>query len=105
MIHGLIRSPSSYFDITPTGRLNNKFSNDLGLLDNMLSFIMTDSIEGAVSSIVLLLNVLSINIYFIFPGIVNIIFIILYFKYCKNAIIITKQLELRLKNPVFNMVG
>ena len=105
MIHGIIRSHSSYFDITPTGHLNNKFSNDMGLLDNILSFMMTQSIERAVSSIVLLLNILSINPYFIFPGIINIIFIILYFKYCKNAIITAKQLELRLKDPVFNMVG
>jgi hypothetical protein len=91
MIHGIIRSPSSYFDITPTDHLNNKFQ-------------MT-WVKRAVSSIVLLLNVLSINPCFIFPGIINILFIIVYFKYCKNAIIIAKQLELRLKDPVFNMVG
>lgn len=44
MIHGLVRSPSWYFDVTPTGRLNNKFSNDMGILDSMLSFVLTDSI-------------------------------------------------------------
>ena len=44
MIHGLVRSPSWYFDITPTGRLNNKFSNDMGILDNMLAFVLTDSV-------------------------------------------------------------
>ena len=36
MVHGIIRSPSSYFDITPSGRLNNRFSNDLGLMDYVL---------------------------------------------------------------------
>ncbi len=44
MIHGVVRSPSWYFDVTPTGRLNNKFSNDLGIMDNMLAFVLTDSI-------------------------------------------------------------
>lgn len=44
MVHAVVRSPSYYFDITPTGRLNNKFSNDLGIMDNMLSFILIDAI-------------------------------------------------------------
>jgi ATP-binding cassette subfamily C (CFTR/MRP) protein 1 len=44
MIHGLVRCPSSYFDTTPTGRLVNKFSNDLGILDNTLSFVFVDMI-------------------------------------------------------------
>jgi hypothetical protein len=44
MIHGLVRSPSTFFDITPTGRLINKFSNDLGILDNTLIFVFTDTL-------------------------------------------------------------
>ena len=44
MVHGLIRSPCYYFDITPIGRLNNKFSNDLGILDTMIAYVLTDSI-------------------------------------------------------------
>jgi ATP-binding cassette subfamily C (CFTR/MRP) protein 4 len=105
MIHGLVRSPSFYFDITPTGRLNNKFSNDLGILDNMLMFVLTDAVEGPIVSIILLINVFSINLYFIIPGVINIIFVILFFLYCKKPIVNIKQLDLRLKSPVFNMVG
>jgi hypothetical protein len=48
MIHGLVRSPSSYFDTTPTGRLNNKFSNDLGIMDSSLQFVLIDAIEGPI---------------------------------------------------------
>jgi ABC-type multidrug transport system fused ATPase/permease subunit len=44
MINGLVRSPSNFFDITPSGRLINKFSNDLGILDTGLSFTLTDTI-------------------------------------------------------------
>lgn len=44
MIHKLVRAPSFYFDITPTGKLNNIFSNDLGVMDNLMAFILTDSI-------------------------------------------------------------
>ena len=44
MMHGLVRCPSNYFDTTPTGRLINKFSNDLGILDNTMAFVFTDMI-------------------------------------------------------------
>ncbi len=105
MIHGVVRSPSWYFDVTPTGRLNNKFSNDLGIMDNMLAFILTDSIEGPIISIVLLVNIFSINLWFLIPGILNLVFIVVYFIYCKSVIVTVKQLDLKLKSPVFNMVG
>jgi hypothetical protein len=44
MIEGVLRSPASYFDITPSGRLFNTFSNDLGLLDMSISYVIIDSI-------------------------------------------------------------
>ncbi len=104
MIHGLVRSPSSYFDITPTGRLNNKFSNDLGIMDSSLQFVLVDAIEGPIVIIVMLANVFSINYYFIIPGSINIAAVIFFFMYSKKAIINIKQLDLKLKSPLFGMV-
>jgi ABC-type multidrug transport system fused ATPase/permease subunit len=40
MIHSLIRSCNYYYDITPVGQLNNKFSNDIGVLDNSMIFTL-----------------------------------------------------------------
>ena len=105
MIHRLVRSPCSYFDITPSGRLNNKFSNDLGIMDNLLAFFLVYSIEGTITCLILIANVFSINLYFLIPGIFIIIFVVAFYLYCKKAIILLKQLDLRLKSPVFNMVG
>lgn len=105
MIHGLVRSPSWYFDITPTGRLNNKFSNDLGIMDGTLAGILSDAIEGPIISLILVANVFSINIYFMIPGLIDIVFVVAFFLFCKNGIILAKQLDLRLKTPVFHMVG
>ena len=105
MIHGLVRSPCSYFDTTPSGRLNNKFSNDLGILDNNLVFVLTDSLEGPIICIALILNVFQINLLFLPLGFLNIIFIVCYYRYCKKMIIAAKQLDLRMKSPVFNMVS
>ena len=105
MIHRLVRSPSSYFDITPTGRLNNKFSNDLGIMDNLVPFVLLDVLEGPIVCLILLANIIEIDIYFLIPGILNIFFIVAYFIYCKKVILSIKQLDLKLKSPVFSMVG
>lgn len=64
MIHGMVRCPSSYFDTTPTGILINKFSNDLGILDNTMSFVFTDMIEGPVICLVMFVNIFEINLLF-----------------------------------------
>ena len=44
MLFGLLRSPIKYFDITPSGRLINRFSNDLSILDNVLASTLIDTI-------------------------------------------------------------
>jgi len=43
MMFGIVRSPGSFFDNTPSGVLINKFSNDLGILDNTLSLSFIDN--------------------------------------------------------------
>ena len=105
MIHGLVRCPSSYFDTTPTGRLINKFSNDLGILDNTMSFVFTDMIEGPIISLIMLANIFQINLLFIPPGVITIIFLIYFFIFCKKSIVESKQLDLRTRTPVFNIFG
>lgn len=42
MINGIVRSPAEFFDVTPSGTLINKFSNDLGILDNGLAYAIID---------------------------------------------------------------
>ena len=42
MVMGVVRSPLSYFDVTPSGQITNKFSNDLGILDNEVAFTLVN---------------------------------------------------------------
>jgi ABC-type multidrug transport system fused ATPase/permease subunit len=42
MTQSIMRSPSHFFDSTPSGILVNKFSNDLGIIDNNLPFVFID---------------------------------------------------------------
>lgn len=102
MILGLIRSPSRFFDTTPTGRLINRFSNDMSIMDSILAFTLIDTLEGPILSLILLVNVFQILPYFIIAGVANVIFLAIWFMYCKTVIIQTKQLDLRMKSPVFS---
>lgn len=105
MVEGLVRSPTSYFDTTPSGRLINTFSNDLGLLDMTLAFSFTDMIEGPIISIGMLINIFTIELFFIPPGVANILFLILFFLYAKRPIVECRQLYLKLRTPVFGLFG
>lgn len=105
MVDGLVRSPTSYFDTTPSGRLINAFSNDLGLLDMTLAFSFTDMIEGPIISISMLINIFTIEVFFIPPGLANVLFIVLFFLYAKRPIVECRQLYLKLRTPVFSLFG
>jgi hypothetical protein len=53
----------------------------------------------------LIANVISIDIYYLIPGSISIFLVVFGFFYCKGSIIAIKQLDLKQKNPVYNMVG
>ena len=87
MITGLIRAQMSSFNMNSTGKLINKFSNDIGLLDNVLFFVFIDVIEIPIATAVALTNIFQINIYLIIPGSLGIVVLVFYFNYCKKTII------------------
>ena len=102
MINGIVRSPASFFDTTPSGMIINKFSNDLGILDNTLSTFMGDLFRGPALSLVALVNVCILDVFFIPPTIVIVICVFLFFAYARPAIIQCKQKDLKNKSPIFN---
>lgn len=102
MVNGIVRSPGAFFDVTPSGMLINKFSNDLGILDNSLAFPMIDTLEGPTSIVITMVNICQIYPLFIPPAVVILFCSILFFFYSRPAIVQCKQLDLANKNPIFN---
>jgi ATP-binding cassette subfamily C (CFTR/MRP) protein 4 len=101
MIDGIVRSPGSFFDITPSGMLINKFSNDLSILDNSLATTIVDMFEGPALTIVALVNICQINVFFIPPTVVIVICVLLFFGYARPVLIQCKQKDLKNKSPIF----
>lgn len=102
MVNGIVRSPGAFFDVTPSGVLINKFSNDLSILDNALALTMMDTLEGPTSIVIAIVNICQIYPYFIPPAVVILFCSILFFFYSRPVIVQCKQLDLANKNPIFH---
>ena len=73
--------------MTPTGQLTNKFSNDIGILDTLLGFIVIDALEGPIFIVVSMVNIFIIDLFFMTPGIVNLVCLTIFFLICNKLII------------------
>jgi ATP-binding cassette subfamily C (CFTR/MRP) protein 4 len=101
MLNSILRSPSSFFDSTPSGVLINKFSNDLGLLDKALAEAFFYNFEAPCSVIITLVNICQIYPLFI-PAAVGIMLIsVLFFFYARPVITQCKALDLTNQDPIF----
>ena len=101
MMMGILRSPFSYFDVTPSGQLANNFSNDLGILDNEVGETFVTVVERTILWVVMSANIMKMDLVYLFSVGGCLAFIIFIFFYCKAAIMGAKQLNLKLKSPIF----
>ena len=102
MIDSIIRCPGRFFDIHPSGILINKFSTDLGIIDNNLIFGLYEAVEGPFMIVVALINLCEINLFFIIPTVIIAAIVVVFFLYSKPAILACKQLDLQNKSPIYH---
>ena len=102
MVEAIVRCPGKFFDTTPSGILVNKFSNDLGILDNTMIFGLIDTVEGPLMILVAIVNLCQINVYFLIAAVAVFVVAVLFFIYGRPAIMGCKQLDLQKKSPIFH---
>ncbi|XP_041482654.1 multidrug resistance-associated protein 5-like isoform X2 [Lytechinus variegatus] len=101
----LIRSPMSFFDTTPTGRVLNMFSKDLDELDVMLPINMELSLNYLLTIMASLITISVIFPYFlcaVIPIIIISYFILVFYRKGVNDM---KQLENVSRSPWFSHIG
>ncbi|KAG8716744.1 hypothetical protein FRC09_015283 [Ceratobasidium sp. 395] len=69
MLHSVMRSPSRFFDTTPSGRILNRFSKDIDLVDGGLQQYMIQVLTQALALTISVATIAYAVPYFILPAI------------------------------------
>ncbi|KAL4479034.1 hypothetical protein ABPG73_022152 [Tetrahymena malaccensis] len=101
MFSRLTRAPILYFDQTPSGRILNRFSSDIGNTDLMLPFMLFDSIEGPLQLLNICITVGILNPWFFIIAIFMILSTVFLLKHNLPLIVQSKQLDLMCKSPIY----
>lgn len=101
MFNSIIHTNMQFFHTNPSGRIMNRFSKDMGSVDELLPKAIMDASQIVLMMAGSLLVAVSVNMYFLIPIVImGLLFWFIrkiYLKTSKNA----KRLEGIMKSPVF----
>lgn len=101
MFYSIVNTKMRFFNTNPSGRILNRFSKDIGAVDELLPKVLLDSAQIILSMLGSLILTVSVNPYLLIPvGVIGCFFWflrIIYLKTSKNI----KRLEGITRSPVF----
>ncbi|XP_031637722.1 multidrug resistance-associated protein 4-like, partial [Contarinia nasturtii] len=105
MFNGIISTTMRFFESNPSGRILNKFSKDLGEVDENFPKSLNDTVQTFMAIFGTLIVTSIVNPYFLIPTFILMIIIVLlrkiYLKTSKNV----KRLEGAAKSPVYTHIA
>ncbi|XP_050307150.1 ATP-binding cassette sub-family C member 4-like [Anthonomus grandis grandis] len=105
MFHCLLQAPMRFFDTNPSGRVLNRFSKDMGAIDEVLPRVLMDALTIILVMAGILVNVIISNYYMVIAIILlGIVFMKLRKWYIASAKDI-KHLEGIAKSPMFSHIS
>ena len=104
-LKSLALTPSVYFDKNPTGRIINRFSKDVGVVDGSLQFYLYDTISFSLivlGNFITILVIMPLNIV-----IMPLVFVCLYLimKFTAGLSMKLRKLEVVAKGPLLNTIN
>eukprot|EP00056_Hartaetosiga_gracilis_P012145 m.191399 g.191399 ORF g.191399 m.191399 type:complete len:1327 (+) comp13645_c0_seq4:107-4087(+) len=102
MFEAILNSPIRFFDTNPVGRILNRFSKDLGYMDDLLPWVYTDFLQliANVLGIVLLASIINPWIFFL---VLPLLIVFLYIRrYFLNAAREVKRIEAVNRSPIYS---
>ena len=105
MLKNILRSPLSFFDTTPQGRILNRFGKDIDALDTTMPWLLRSIIPCLLSVIAIFIVITYTTPYFLLP--VSVILVCYYFVQQVYVAISRqlKRLESVSKSPIFSHFG
>merc|ERR1719357_1721102 len=105
MFESIIRAPCRFFDTNPVGRILNRFSKDMGSMDELLPPAFFDVLTIGLNILGILAVILAVRPWVILPTLVlSVVFVLLRRFYMASARDI-KRLEGVAKSPVFSQLS
>ncbi|KYN05541.1 Multidrug resistance-associated protein 4 [Cyphomyrmex costatus] len=105
MFSNLLQARMSFFHNNPSGRILNRFSKDMGIMDELLPKVMLEALQGCcVVCGIMIMEAIIIQWMLIFITIVIVLFVFVTRFYLKTAQNV-KRLEGVTKSPMFSHVN
>ncbi|KAI1293713.1 ATP-binding cassette sub-family C member 4 [Halotydeus destructor] len=105
LFKAVVRAPISFFDMNPIGRLLNRCSRDMGIIDDVLPSTVFDAIGILISDLGIAIMLVGLDWTIILPTIVMLIIVFfirkLYIRTGRNI----KKLEGITRSPVFSHIS
>ncbi|XP_059156862.1 ATP-binding cassette sub-family C member 4-like isoform X7 [Physella acuta] len=105
MFTRILRSPISFFDTNPVGRILNRFSKDIGHMDDLLPVTFFDFIQCALLILGIVLVAGIVNPYVFIPTVPLAILFVIVRKYYLQTSRSIKRLEGTTRSPVFSYLS
>ncbi|KAJ8684209.1 hypothetical protein QAD02_020001 [Eretmocerus hayati] len=102
MFSNLLHSTMSFFTKNPSGRILNRFSKDIGTLDELLPRSIVDTIQIFSTMVGILVIILLVDIWMAIPIIIIALVFYYVFKMYLRAAQNIKRLETSAKSPLFS---
>mmetsp|Transcript_30166 Transcript_30166/g.39742 ORF Transcript_30166/g.39742 Transcript_30166/m.39742 type:complete len:1367 (-) Transcript_30166:180-4280(-) len=105
MLNRILRAPVGFFDANPIGRIMNRFSKDLGLMDDLLAYTIYDFLQCffIVAGSVLFVCFVNPWIFLIFPLLVGLFIVIRNFSQQSSREL--KRLEAVSRSPIYSLIS
>ena len=103
LLDRVIKATIEFFDTNPAGRILNRFSNDVGVLDRFLLQVQNEVIDALFYFSAIFVTVCILLPWLILPAVVLVLFIGLLVRLLKGPIIQSRGLELVTRGPIYSL--
>ncbi|CAB3386319.1 Hypothetical predicted protein [Cloeon dipterum] len=105
MFDSITRATMEFFNTNPSGRILNRFSKDMGAVDELLPVAMIDCLQIALAMIGIIAVIAVVNVWLLIPtAVISVIFYFIRVIYLKTSRSV-KRLEGVTRSPVFSHVN
>ncbi|GAB1868440.1 Multidrug resistance-associated protein 4-like [Camponotus japonicus] len=105
MFSNLLQARMSFFNRNPSGRILNRFSKDIGTIDELLPKIILEALQMTSVVLAIFVMVAILNRWMIIPIIIQIILFYLWTKFYLKTAQSVKRLEGVTKSPLFSHIN